>query len=298
MDNLSMNQAKFSVIICSINALKFAQICTCYERLLATVPHEIIGIHDAKSLAEGYNRGMAQSTGDILCFSHDDILILDPDFAEKISERLQIYDILGFAGTTRLVAGGWIGAGALRGAVAHAVPRKNFSLDVFGVGDWPVSGDIQAIDGLLMIATRAAAQATGFDAITFDGFHHYDLDFSFSAYLAGRKLGVCCDIPIIHASTGNFNHQWQQYSVRFLQKYAGKLEPIDPTCIRSTPGGRAAAFKNLHTLRAFWQEDILKRVTIAQHRRAAFRQKSETTSERPPLIPALPDSVPTVPAPD
>lgn len=271
-----MSQVKFSVIICSIDAVKFAQVCACYARRLAAVPHEIIGIHDAKSLAEGYNRGMAQSTGDILCFSHDDILILDPDFATKIRDRLQTYNILGFAGTTRLVARNWGSAGHpwLRGAIAHLKQGRGFAFNVFGVADWPVSGDIQAIDGLLMIATRETAQATGFDASTFDGFHHYDLDFSFSAYLAGRKLGVCCDIPIIHGSIGGFSEQWAQYGQRFLQKYAGKLEPIDPALIRSDPGGRGATIKDHRALAAVWQEDYMKRVTLAQHRITAFERES------------------------
>ncbi|GHT96486.1 hypothetical protein AGMMS49545_21570 [Betaproteobacteria bacterium] len=271
------SRPKFSVIICSINALKFAQVSTCYARLLAHVPHEIIGIHDAKSMTEGYNRGMAQSTGDILCFSHDDILILDPDFAAKISDYLQSYDILGFAGTTRLVSGQWLDAGHpwLRGVVAHPYVRESLALSVYGVSEWPVSRDIQAIDGLLMIATRTVVLATGFDAATFDGFHHYDLDFSFSAYLAGAKLGVCCDIPIIHASAGSYNDQWRQSNERFLQKYMEKLNLIDPAHIPSRGRGRGTIVRNHNKLHTFWQEDLLKRSTIAQHRSTMFKQNAE-----------------------
>jgi hypothetical protein len=36
---------------------------------------EIIGIHDARSLADGYNRGIAQSRGEHIILSHDDIEI-------------------------------------------------------------------------------------------------------------------------------------------------------------------------------------------------------------------------------
>ena len=36
--------------------------------------------------------------------------------------------------------------------------------------------------------------------VTFDGFHHYDLDFSYSAYRAGFRLAVVNDICIYHAS--------------------------------------------------------------------------------------------------
>ena len=47
----SPEKRAFSVIICSIDALKFAQVSACYEQLLDGFPHEIIGIHDARSLA-------------------------------------------------------------------------------------------------------------------------------------------------------------------------------------------------------------------------------------------------------
>ena len=94
---------RFSVIVCSIEALKFAHIYECYTRLLSGYPHEIIGIHDATSLAEAYNRGISQSSGDILIFSHDDLLILDPLFADKIVDRLHTFDLLGFAGTSKLI---------------------------------------------------------------------------------------------------------------------------------------------------------------------------------------------------
>ena len=72
-----MNASSLSVIICSIDPSKFATCARHYEQLLAGRRHEIIGIHDAKSLAEGYNRGLARSTGDIIIFSHDDVLILE-----------------------------------------------------------------------------------------------------------------------------------------------------------------------------------------------------------------------------
>jgi hypothetical protein len=42
-----MNTPVFSVIICSIGPLKFAQASECYRALLARDPQEFIGIHDA-----------------------------------------------------------------------------------------------------------------------------------------------------------------------------------------------------------------------------------------------------------
>ncbi|MDR2165343.1 MAG: glycosyltransferase family protein [Zoogloeaceae bacterium] len=261
-------QPCFSVIICSVNAWNFAQASQCYERLLAGWPHEIIGIHDAPSLAEGYNRGMARSRGDILVFSHDDILILDPDFAAKISERLRTRAILGFAGTSRLTGPAWYGSGYphLHGVVARR-DKTCFRLGIYGVSEWPVIGNIQAIDGRCMIATREAAQATGFDAVTFDSFFLCDLDFSFAACRAGFRLGVCCDIPFFHGSGDNHDqHQRQKYAGRFLAKYA-ELEETPPERAVREPEGRFALFQNHRAVLAAWQPDVLKRAGIAMGRR-------------------------------
>lgn len=270
-----MNTQKISVIICSIEAGKFARISESYKHLLAGHPLEIIGIHDAKSLAEGYNRGIQQSSGDILIFSHDDILIIDPDFHEKIVSRLATYDVLGFVGTSRLITGTWFGAGQpyLHGVISHARPKEaKLTIDIFGVADWPIISDIKAVDGLCMITKREVAVDIGFDATTFDGFHLYDLDFSFSAYRAGYKLAVCCDIPIIHESTGQFDSKHQEFANRFISKHGDFLDAGTPADNRrgqqKTPAGRGALLPDYHALLRTWHPEVLKRTTAAIHREA------------------------------
>ncbi|GHU11204.1 hypothetical protein FACS1894185_4040 [Betaproteobacteria bacterium] len=265
---------RFSIIICSIDAYKFASVCACYEALFADVPHEIIGIHDADSLTEGYNRGMAQASGDVLVFSHDDLIFLDPDFARKISERMVSWDILGFVGTSRLVFPAWTGADwpYLHGAVCHAVHGQNFlSLNIYGAGDWPVIGNIEALDGLCIIAKREVAEAVGFDGETFDGWHLYDLDFSFAAHLSGYKTGVCCDIPYIHASTSIqgaaaslSSDDYIKYAQRFAAKYQEKLPPnhVPP----KMPYGKICDISDHRALLRLWNEETFRRANIAMER--------------------------------
>jgi glycosyltransferase involved in cell wall biosynthesis len=77
-----------SVVVCSITPAKLAAVKENLSRLLDAEAHEFIAIQDAKSLAEGYNRGVARSSGEILILCHDDIEILAPDFLERmIAER-------------------------------------------------------------------------------------------------------------------------------------------------------------------------------------------------------------------
>jgi len=266
-----MSTPSFSVIVCSVNPWYFAQVGTHFERLLAKVPHEIIGIHDARSLAEGYNRGLLRARGDIVVFSHDDMTFLDRQFAQKISARMQSWDVLGFAGASRLIYPAWFAAAEhLHGAVCHASRRyaSCLSLTIYGAQDWPVTGGIEVLDGLCIITRHEVATAVGFDSDTFDSWHLYDCDFSFAAHLAGYKIGVCCDIPYIHASTsvqGNqstFNSDiYQKYVYRFSRKYEHQLK-IPPFELQSARG--TDCFVNDHkNLIKLWTEDVFRRATVS-----------------------------------
>src|SRR5262245_22626833 len=188
-----------SVIVCSISDPRFAAVASNYGTVLRDVEHEIIRIADAKSLAEGYNRGIRQSRGDVLIFSHDDIRILTP-IGKLLLSRLRDFDILGIAGTTRLAAARWDYSGPphVYGQVAHVLPSAppgTYDIIIWSAPA-PMVGGMQAMDGVFLCTTRAAVEQIGFDERTFDGFHGYDIDFTYSAYLRGLRLAVCCDIPI------------------------------------------------------------------------------------------------------
>lgn len=215
-----------SIIICSINPQKFQKISENYHRLLADEPHEIIGIHDAKGLAEGYNRGVSQSEGDVLIFCHDDIEILAPDFRERLLDHLAHCDVIGVAGAARLTGGRWLAAGPpyLYGQVAHANPfDKMTDVIVWGIPARRVVG-MKAMDGVFLCAKRSVVQSIPFDQQTFDGFHLYDIDFTFRAHLAGLRVAVCCDLHLLHESYGNQDQNWSRYEQLFMLKHGQRLD--------------------------------------------------------------------------
>ena len=57
---------RISFIVCSITPSKLAALKTNIARLIAADRWELIHIGDAKSLAEGYNRGLAQASGELI----------------------------------------------------------------------------------------------------------------------------------------------------------------------------------------------------------------------------------------
>ncbi|MGC2519286.1 MAG: glycosyltransferase [Burkholderiales bacterium] len=223
-------QRDLSIIICSIDDQNFNCVAENYARQLGDWPYELIRIDDATSLADGYNRGIERSNGELLIFSHDDIEILTPDFCDRLFAHLESFDLIGVAGTSMLLNGRWISAGqpGIHGQVVQPVlTGEGFTLDVFGPENQPARGNIQALDGLFLATRRWVAESLRFDAENFDGFHLYDIDFSYRAHLAGLRVGVCNDILIYHQSLGPTDDTWERYMKVFWNKFAGNLS-VDP----------------------------------------------------------------------
>jgi hypothetical protein len=244
-----------SIVICSIDARKFERVCQNYRQRFAGRDIEIVGIHDARSLAEGYNRGIARSRGDRVILSHDDIEILTADFASRVDAHLGEFDLIGIAGTTRLVEGRWAGAGDpyVFTLITSPLPdRAGYATMMLGGGPLVVPG-IQALDGVLLALRREVAIAIPFDGDVFDGFHHYDLDFTFRAHRAGFSLAVCRDIAIIHESTGRYDAAWEEQKRRFEGKHGSVLGGIGESKI-----GARASFSSTT------REEILRRCDSAR----------------------------------
>lgn len=227
MLSYALASGMMSIVICSIDESRYSAVCANYRQAFAGEPVEIIGIRDAKSMCEGYNRGIQQSHGDVVIFSHDDVEIIGTQSARRLRAHLQRYDLLGIAGTTRLVGPRWVEAGPpfLFGQVAQI----NSSGKGYDVAIWnatlPAHGEMQALDGVFLCARRNVVEQLQFDESTFGGFHLYDLDFSFRAYRAGFKLAVINDLPMIHASMGEFGDRWAEDAERFVRKHGSALPP-------------------------------------------------------------------------
>ncbi len=216
----------FSIIVCSHRPERATGIRAHYAALFRDEPHEIIVIPDAKSLCEGYARGLAQARAQRLVFSHDDIEFVTPDVPRRLRAHLDTFDLVGIAGTTQLINGVWTEAGDphVYALVIYPDTEGWYTVRYAGNGPLCVEG-IQALDGCFFACKRSVAETIGFDAATFDGFHYYDLDFTFAAHLHGFRLAVCRDLALIHLSQGNPGPIWLHYRERFEAKYAGRFAP-------------------------------------------------------------------------
>jgi len=214
--------APVSIVVCSVRPALLAAMQENYRAALGGRDHEFIAIDDARSLCEGYNRGLARARHPIVVFSHDDVELLSPRPFDAIEHALEAHHVVGIAGAA-LASGPavmWAGHPHLRGFVA--LPGRDtpgaVQATVYGL-ECGIVGGMQALDGFFFAARRDAALAVGFDEETFDGFHFYDLDFTYRAHAAGLKLAVTTEVCALHRSLGNFGEDWRRYSQRFARKF-------------------------------------------------------------------------------
>ena len=208
------------VVVCSVETDKFERVRALYHRLLAGVPHQILGIHDARSLCEAYNRALRAVRGDIVIFSHDDVDILAPDFAGCLVAALARFDVVGVAGATRAAGPAWSWAGHphVHGWITHrSAADGDWRVSISS--PWPIVAGAQLLDGVLIAGWRRVFEAVPFDAETFDGFHFYDVDFTLRAARAGWRIGICGELLVVHQSEGRFGADWERYADRFRAKY-------------------------------------------------------------------------------
>lgn len=216
-----------SIIVCSIDGIKFRALAEMCARLIAPMTFELIRIHNARSMSEGYNRGIAASRGEILIFCHEDLEILSPDFLPRLQRHLERYDLIGLAGASRVCGTTWNAAGPpyTFGQVSYPEPNGRITVMIYGAPA-PVVGNIQVMDGLFLAMNRPVVEKLRFDE-SFDGFHFYDLDFTLAAFKAGFKLAVANDIHALHQSAGKFSGpQWEMAAARFKAKWGAHFHPM------------------------------------------------------------------------
>lgn len=219
---------RVSVGFCSIDAAREARARASLAAALGATPHEIIVIRDARSLSEALNRILDQARGDTVVLCHDDIEVISPRLDHALERALREADIVGVAGSQRVSGPAvlWSGHPHLHGWVTYprggALEAAPLSLRS------GVIGGMQALDGVFLAMRGTVARTLRFDDSTFDGFHFYDLDFTYRAHLAGHRLAVTTEALLLHASEGRFDAEWNRYAERFRAKFPALAEPSRP----------------------------------------------------------------------
>jgi len=188
---------------------------------------EVIAFENSngQSLTKLYNEGLIKTKNDIVLFCHDDLKFDTRNWGRKLLnhfKRSSEYGIIGVAGTRYLAESGrwWEDFSKMHGAVYHEDSGRRwltrYSKDIGNKLD-----DVVLVDGLFFAVNKKQLKNKFNDKV--EGFHFYDVDFCFSNYLEGVKIGVCTDIKITHLSIGRTNDEWEENRKVFAEKYKDNL---------------------------------------------------------------------------
>lgn len=197
---------------------------------------EFIKIDKPESMAKGYNEGIKQSKGEILCFIHEDTLCRQHDWFNQIVNFYRYHKgtaILGLVGTIRLsfMGGHWMaGTKYGRGKLIQFDIEQNYSIAVNKeFKDYYY--EVISVDGFCFFADKKKVEklnnGKGFDE-NYDAFHFYDVDICLSSREAGYKNYVLSNCLFQHLSGGECTSpDWKKAQRHYWSKWGKNDHLID-----------------------------------------------------------------------
>lgn len=222
-----------SIIICSRNNDINEELKVNIERTIGA-EYELIVIDNSQnrySIFEAYNCGIEKSSGQFLCFIHDDILFHTPNWGQKMRSYFVNYNefaLMGVAGATvkaETPCGWWDCEEKYKriNIIQHFQNNVN-RIRRKGIKESEID-EVVVIDGVFMMLKK---EVNFWFNENFEGFHNYDLNISFEVLSKGYKIGVANKILIEHFSMGNLNYEWLKSTIRLHKIYKGIL-PLNLT---------------------------------------------------------------------
>ncbi len=195
-------------------------------------PDTLLTARDATSITSAYNsfidEARAMTDVEALVLLHDDVVLRDRNFAPRVRRVLRdpTVGVIGVVGGSGLCDMSFWDARTTKGRVWDGSRFLDFG---------PPRGDVDVVDGLLMVLSPAAIDAVRFDETTFDGFHGYDADYCLSC--RQRELRVVVEpFVLYHQSTGSMSSaSYSGAEAAFEHKWAGTLSRPSPVA-RLLPG--------------------------------------------------------------
>jgi hypothetical protein len=180
-------------------------------------------IENKKTLPTVYSAWIKKNDG-ITVLTHDDLLIKDKFWLEKLNKALEKYDVVGLAGGSKVVIKPpclWhlmCPKETYRGSVAHVAPNGR---DTF-MTNFGEQGRVLILDGIFLAFNSKKIREAGanFDTTNPCIAHFYDIDFSLTCNKLKLKLGTV-NIDTVHYSPGlkKYTDEWYAGQSWFMQKY-------------------------------------------------------------------------------
>ena len=220
-----------SIIICSANAIKLHNTLESISKTIG-YPYEVI-VKDNRLAGDGickvYNTCAMDANGDYLCFLHEDVVFNSENWGFELVNFINSNSncgVVGCAGTDYISKyhAYWWRCGILEQNYRsfNSVDKKEITKIKTGriLENNPDGfSEVIVLDGFFMFCKKTVWEDTRFDEKSFDRFHFYDVDFSFSQCLKGRKNYVCHTIDVTHLSLGTCNLDHYKAAKIYREKY-------------------------------------------------------------------------------
>jgi glycosyltransferase involved in cell wall biosynthesis len=173
-----------------------------------------------KSLSQVYNEIIDESSNNILVLCHDDIYFDTRNWGKRLLrsfEKNPEFGILGVAGSTYMPISGqwWEDRSKMVGVVNHEHQGKKWESKYSKNEEHEIKETI-IIDGLFMSLDKNKIKKRFDESV--EGFHFYDVEFSFQNHLEGVKVGVVFNVRVTHKSIGMTNEKWEENKNIFAEK--------------------------------------------------------------------------------
>jgi Glycosyltransferase like family len=209
-------------------------------RLAAEPDSEILAYAAAGSIFRSYNllldRAAKMEGLEALVLLHQDAEIVDPDFCEKAREALRDPEValVGCAGAIGVRSLAWWEGSVTWASFTHRyeelgggeIPSLSWKRDELPV--YATTGEVDAIDGFVMVLSPWALRELRFDESLGQKLHGYDFDFCLQVREAGRKV-VTADFRVIHHhSLKLIGHvpSWVAAHIKIAEKWDGRLSDV------------------------------------------------------------------------
>lgn len=190
--------------------------------------YEIIKVenNNQMSIGEAYNKGMAMSKFEILCFCHEDVLFHEKNWGKtllNIFKNNENVGVVGIAGnkTYGNLPVTWFDYNHST-TVLRLIQRQNDNLNsvVQGFEKQENLVEVQIIDGVFLCFEKSANLKFN---TKLEGFHAYDLSISLESKKKKLTNFVTKEILLEHLSEGNINDGWYIAMNQFYKEYESFL---------------------------------------------------------------------------
>jgi SAM-dependent methyltransferase len=185
----------------------------------------LLTVRDARSITSAYNSLIDEASAitdvEALVLLHDDVALHDRNFAPRVRRTLRdpTVGVIGVVGGSGLSDMSFWDGRTTKGRVWDGARFLDFG---------PPRGDVDVVDGLLMVLSPAALETVRFDETMFTDFHGYDIDYCLSCRKAGLRV-VVEPFVLYHQSTGTISSgSYTASQVAFKQKWGEALTRPSP----------------------------------------------------------------------